>query len=529
MAVTAIPPSQDDGLRKARFLPAMVKKRRWWWLPFLLWTALVAASFNYQADSIKRHSLELMENSAREIFNLVVVARLWNANHGGVYVPVTDKFQPNPYLKVPWRDVVTSEGKQLTLVNPAFMTRLIAELAEQKDGIRLHITSLNPIRPANAPDANEARALRDFSQGSKERYWIEDGAGGKQSFRYMAPLWVAEPCLRCHGEQGYKVGDLRGGISVSLNNEKGALVEAARIRQTGLLHLVVYLLVVALGWWLMTQLRWRWLRMDQEVVAMRSAMDQILSDEKMASLGRMVAGFAHEINTPIGIALGALSSSDLTLARIDALLTSEEVSEEDLRLELGRLKSGEAMAQANLARAAGLIQSFKRTSVDQSSDKKRVYDMKELLQDVLHMLHHYLKRLPITVRTQCQEGLRIDGVPGLIQQLLTNLIINSLTHGFKDDTQAGEIRVEVSVPAPGRVHIDYADNGAGMTEEVLKHIFESFYTTQGDAGGTGLGLFICRDLVENRMHGRITCESAPGEGTRFIIEFPADVIGATAP
>lgn len=523
MAATTENPGTNSLQKQTRRFTNVIERRRWWWLPLLLWTLVVGASLDYQLGSIRRHGHELMQNSAREIFNLVVVVRLWNANHGGVYVPVTEKFQPNPYLKVPWRDIVTHDGKPLTLVNPAFMTRLISELAEQQEGVRLHITSLKPIRPANAPDANEAKALRSFSRGDKEQYWFETGADGKKKFRYMAPLWVTTPCLTCHAEQGYKPGDLRGGISVTFNDDHASPVEVSRIRQTVILHLVAYLLVLALGWWLLEQLRWRWLRLDQEVVAMRTAMDKVLTDEKMASLGRMVAGFAHEINTPIGIALGALSSSDLTLARIDGLLTSEEVSEEDLRRELGRLKSGESMAQANLARAAGLIQSFKRTSVDQSSEKKRLFDMKELLADVLHMLHHYLKRLPITVQTVCPDNLRVDGVPGQIQQLLTNLIINSLTHGFKDDTQAGEIRIEVTLPAPGQVRIEYADNGAGMTEEVRNHLFESFYTTRRDAGGTGLGLFICRDLVENKMHGHIACASAPGAGTRFTIEFPATI------
>lgn len=528
MAAKTTSPGREDSTGRARLLPAMIRRRAWWALPFLFWTLIVGASLNQQVNSIQRHSLELLESSAREIFNLVVVVRRWNANHGGVYVPVTDQFQPNPYLKVPERDLLTADGRMLTLVNPAFMTRLVAELAQQEKGVRLHITSLKPLRPANAPDANEAKALRAFGQGGRPRYWFERARDGRQLFRYMAPLWVEEPCLKCHADQGYKLGDLRGGVSVTLDNRKGASVEAGRIQQTVILHGAVYLLVLALGWWLLEQLRWRWLRMDQEVLAMRSAMDQVLNDEKMASLGRMVAGFAHEINTPIGIALGALSSSEVTLARIDGLLTTEEVSEEDLRRELGRLKSGDAMAQANLARAVGLIQSFKRTSVDQASEKKRVYDMKELMQDVLHMLHHYLKRLPIKVETVCPDGLRIDGVPGQIQQLLTNLVINSLTHGFKDDTPGGVIRIEVSVPSPGRVHIDYADNGAGMTEEVRNHIFESFYTTRPDAGGTGLGLFICRDLVVNKMQGEITCESAPGQGTRFIIDFPADLAGAQA-
>lgn len=498
-------------------LPGLIRRRHWWWLLLLVWTALSGLSLNHQIDSIRQQGLALSQASARNVFNLVVLARKWNANHGGVYVPVTEKFQPNPYLKVPWRDLLTTQGQQLTLVNPAFMTRLIGELAEKSDNLKLHITSLNPLRPGNAADSREHAVLRAFEQGEKERAWLERTQDGGTLFRYMGPLRVEPPCLTCHAAQGYKLGDVRGGISVSFDYDLAA--ENGRIQQMTLLHLLIFLLVAGLGWWLLEQLRWRWLRLDQEMVNMRSAMDHVLRDEKMASLGRMVAGFAHEINTPIGVALGAISHSEHTLDKIDRLIASEEVSEEELRQELGYLRSGEVMAASNLARAVNLIKSFKRTAVDQSSEMQRVYDMKELIDDVVHMLQNHIKRLPIELVTTCPEHLLIDGIPGQIQQLLTNLIMNSIIHGFEDGQRSGEIRIEVGQPAPGRIAIEFSDTGVGMAESVRARIFESFFTTRRDSGGSGLGLFICHDIVVNKLHGSITCDSAPGAGTCFHIEF----------
>src|SRR5690606_32761904 len=141
--------------------------------------------------------------------------REWNARHGGVYVVVDDDTQPNPYLQHPARDLETVDGKLLTMVNPAYMTRQIADLALRVDGVHLHITSLRPIRPQNRPDAWEARALEQCEAGAGEMLALVDADGGP-AHRYMAPLYVREPCLQCHAAQGYAVGDIRGGISVTM-------------------------------------------------------------------------------------------------------------------------------------------------------------------------------------------------------------------------------------------------------------------------------------------------------------------------
>lgn len=151
------------------------------------------------------------------LFNLIEITREWNARHGGVYVPVTEETQPNPYLKVPQRDVVTQEGQRLTKINPAYMTRQIAETAELSSGVRFHITSLNPIRPGNVADAWEQESLARFEQGQTEALsYFEAGVDGVPVHRYMAPLLVKPSCMKCHAEQGYQVGDVRGGISVTM-------------------------------------------------------------------------------------------------------------------------------------------------------------------------------------------------------------------------------------------------------------------------------------------------------------------------
>ena len=152
------------------------------------------------------------------LFSLIETTREWNAMHGGVYVVVDGATQPNPWLEHPARDLQTSDGVRLTMVNPAYMTRQIADLALHADGARLHITSLKPIRPENLADDWETDALARFEAGEREVLALVEGAeeGRGPVHRYMAPLVVREPCLQCHAEQGYVLGDIRGGISVTM-------------------------------------------------------------------------------------------------------------------------------------------------------------------------------------------------------------------------------------------------------------------------------------------------------------------------
>jgi signal transduction histidine kinase len=259
---------------------------------------------------------------------------------------------------------------------------------------------------------------------------------------------------------------------------------------------------------------------NEEIEAARQA---LLEGEKMAILGRMVAGFAHEINTPIGVALGAISNGEYMLTTIERLIERDEVSETELRGALDTLKQGEALAMFNLRRAAALIQSFKRTAIDQSSDQQRVFVLRELIDDVLRGLQNQFKRLPLTLTVNCPNDLKIDGAPGLLEQLLTNLLINSVKHGFAGDQASGHIAISAQA-SDGHLVLEYGDNGVGMKPEVLARLFEPFFTTRRDAGGSGLGMAICYRIVTVNLGGTIDCQSKPGQGVKFLIKFPAQFV-----
>lgn len=177
----------------------------------------------YEWRQIGRYVESLALERGRVLFSLIELTRDWNAQHGGVYVPVTAATQPNPHLEDdPTRDLAGSDGRQYTKINPAYMTRQIAEVAEKASGVRLHITSLKPLRPENRADEWETRILRRFESDASVKEYIEFverydfGGGVSPAHRYMAPLHVKQYCLKCHEKQGYKVGDIRGGISVTM-------------------------------------------------------------------------------------------------------------------------------------------------------------------------------------------------------------------------------------------------------------------------------------------------------------------------
>lgn len=247
--------------------------------------------------------------------------------------------------------------------------------------------------------------------------------------------------------------------------------------------------------------------------------NELIQSEKMASLGRLVAGFAHEVNTPIGVAVAAASSLQEHAAGLKRLLSQDEVTEEELLAHLKPIEDASRLTQSNLQRAARLITSFKRTAVDQTSEQQRQFSVAESIEDVINSLHNKFKRTAIKIQVNCPQDLSLYGNAGELEQLLTNLMFNSLIHGFRDGSDSGIIRIDVAQQGD-RLLLNYYDDGKGMDAQALQQIFEPFYTTNRHNGGTGLGLFISYNLVTARLKGSIECDSAPQQGVHFRIVIP---------
>jgi signal transduction histidine kinase len=259
----------------------------------------------------------------------------------------------------------------------------------------------------------------------------------------------------------------------------------------------------------------------QKIDELNQTRQELIHSEKMASLGRLVAGFAHELNTPIGVAVSSASTLQKNVLSINQLVEQEEVDEEDLLDVLETVNESATLTLSNLRRAANLVKSFKRTAVHQSSEQVTHFEVKALIEDVINMLQNRFKRMAIQVQVDCPEDLAIKSLPGALEQILTNLLMNSLIHGFNEGQNTGVIKINVQLNE-NHLHLEYSDNGKGIAQENLAKIFEPFFTTHRAHGGSGLGMYICYNIITTQLQGTITCESTLGKGVVFKIDYPID-------
>jgi len=252
--------------------------------------------------------------------------------------------------------------------------------------------------------------------------------------------------------------------------------------------------------------------------SLRQAQGQLVMSEKLAALGGLVAGVAHEINTPVGVALSATSTMAEKNRILSELFAAGEMKRSNLTEYLESTREGVEMCLLNLNRASDLIRSFKMVAADQVSESRRRFNVREYIGQVLLSLRPKLKKTPHRVEVECDEALVIESYPGALSQILTNLILNSLTHAFREN-EAGLIRIEV-VKNDGTLNLTYSDDGCGIAPDIQDRIFEPFFTTARAKGSTGLGLHIVFNIVTGTLGGTITCCSAPGQGTTFQVRMP---------
>ena len=256
------------------------------------------------------------------------------------------------------------------------------------------------------------------------------------------------------------------------------------------------------------------------LLELSAAQQNLIDAERLAALGGLVAGVAHEVNNPIGISLTVASSFSRRAEIFETELRSEAPLRRS-RLEEFVRTSRDAAQQlvSNLHRAGELIQSFKQVAVDRSHAERREFRLSEATDQIIASLRPVLKRSPIALSIDVPEGLAIDGYPGAYGQILTNLFLNAATHAFADG-RAGAITISAKPRGIEDVEIIFADNGAGMTPEVQRQAFDPFFTTRRNDGGTGLGLHIVYNLVTQQLGGRMMLESRLGQGTTFRIIMP---------
>lgn len=264
---------------------------------------------------------------------------------------------------------------------------------------------------------------------------------------------------------------------------------------------------------------------EAALLELNTAQQNLIDAERLAALGGLVAGVAHEVNNPIGISLTVASSFARRADAFQAELNSNQLRRSKLDEFVNSSRDAAQQLVANLHRAGELIQSFKQVAVDRSHAERRQFSLSEATDQIVASLRPVLKRSAIQLSVDVPEGLLIDGYPGSYGQILTNLFLNAANHAFADG-RSGTISISARSRSGDDVEIIFADNGAGMTPDVQRQAFDPFFTTRRNEGGTGLGLHIVYNLVTQQLGGRILLESRLGQGTTFRIIMPRIARGA---
>ncbi len=264
-------------------------------------------------------------------------------------------------------------------------------------------------------------------------------------------------------------------------------------------------------------------KVKDRTAELEAAQEKLVESEKMAALGNLVAGIAHEVNTPLGIALTSVSNCKEELSNIYRDFENEELTEQGFKDFEAICSEGLNLAETSLMRAADLVQDFKRTSADQTSLEIEEIALDEYIPRVCNPLKPMLRKEQVELSIDVTPNLVITTCPGIIAQLLTNLISNAQRHAFGPSVNNDVNRVSVSCSRTDKgIVISVQDNGKGIPENLHKKVFEPFYTTARDKGGTGLGLNILYNLVRQKFKGEIGLKSSPGEGTTVTVCIPVE-------
>jgi signal transduction histidine kinase len=249
------------------------------------------------------------------------------------------------------------------------------------------------------------------------------------------------------------------------------------------------------------------------------AQDELVQSGKLASLGQLVAGVAHELNTPIGNALMTTTAMGAATQQFASQLGSGAIKKSTLKKFVEQIEEGATLAERSLHRASDLVRSFKQVAVDQASERQRSFDLAHTISEVVDTLRPNLRGLPWVLEVDIPEGIDMDSYPGPLGQITINLVMNALLHAFEGRTR-GCVKIAVTSKDADSVALVFADDGVGIAPEHLSRVFDPFFTTKLGQGGSGLGLSIVHRLVTQVLGGTLRVESKYGQGAQFILQLP---------
>ncbi|WP_295891086.1 ATP-binding protein [uncultured Vibrio sp.] len=265
----------------------------------------------------------------------------------------------------------------------------------------------------------------------------------------------------------------------------------------------------------------RTLDLKQSVEQLQETQKQLIESEKLAALGGLVAGVAHEVNTPLGISVTAASVIRDITSELNASFSNQTLTSTQFAGLMTQIDEGNQMLEHNLNRAAKLVKDFKQTAVDQVSEARTQFQVKQVLDALIASLHSETRRVPVIPNIVGDPLITMNSLPGVLTQIVSNLVMNSINHAF-DDVSSAEISVRF-YQVDTNIILEYKDNGSGVPNELHQKIFEPFFTSKRGKGGSGLGLNLVFNLIKQKLHGDLVFESEPNKGVSFTITLPQNV------
>ncbi|MEI7811894.1 MAG: ATP-binding protein [Ignavibacteria bacterium] len=499
---------------------------------FAGWTIIILGIFAWSYKTTNEETVTLAKREARNGYEKDIMFRSWATMHGGVYVPITKETPPNPFLSnIPDRDITTPSNKKLTLMNPAYINRQIHELSYKQSGIIGHITSLKPIRKENAPDKWEIIALNEFEKGAKEFSGF-DLINNEKYFRYMGALVTTTGCLKCHETQGYKLGDIRGGISSSIpwkNYQQAIIIQATNL-------LFGYGVLWAIGFISLLMVKKRFfiyitkrdtdeeemqklnekLQLSKNIIEENLIQENLLvkeltkTKEKLEKINsekdKLFSIIAHDLKSPFQGFLGLTES----MAEDIGSFSQDELSEVS-QMMYDTSKNIYALLN-NLLEWARMQQgaiSFEPVEIDLSETVSRNIDL----------ISTRGKQKGIEIINEAGQNRTVKADEAMLNSILRNLLSNAV----KFTRNGGQIKVSSKETENNMVEISVTDSGIGMTEDLSERLFmaDEKVGRQGtdDESSTGLGLLLCKEFVE-RHEGKIWVKSLKNSGSVFYFTLP---------
>lgn len=460
-----------------------------------IWCCILIVSLTWNYHLVKSSNEKIVLDKSRAFFEQILMAREWNAQHGGVYVPVNDKTLPNPYLEDSLRDLLTINGLSLTKINPAYMTRQIAETNKANNDLQFHITSLNPIRPQNKPDDWEIKSLISFKKGVPEHIELVND-GFTSQYRYMAPLFIEKSCLKCHSKQGYKPGDIRGGISVSFPAKAFTDSVNKQVASLGIIHFIILILgVLGLS---------NYYRMANKYLLIIENRNKELAKIN-ATKDKFFSIIGHDLKAPF---TGILGFSRILLDKIG-------------KKDYGSIEKYAKTIHDSSERTyhfVGNLLDWASTQTGKIQPNPTNFDISTEMNNVKDLLNDTAQEKSITILNAIEDNMMVFADKEMIHTVIRNLISNAIKF-----TEPGGRIVISATNTKNNTTIKIADNGIGIPEEKVENLF-SIYDKRSTKGtrkekGTGLGLILCKEFIE-KNNGEIWAESVVGKGSSFYFSLP---------